>query len=129
MPILRQMLGRKPSSLKSRVRNYVANTVLGTKHSVVHENVINPGVTVPWHLHATEEVIVVLEGRGEWQTHAGRETYRAGDVIIVPPRLGHSLRNIDDAPLRQLCFFPGDPHTLLLEKERPGQTVEIFNAG
>jgi quercetin dioxygenase-like cupin family protein len=63
MPVLQQLLGKVPSGPKSRVRNFIANKALGTERSDIHENVINPGVTVPWHFHATEEVIVVLEGQ------------------------------------------------------------------
>jgi uncharacterized cupin superfamily protein len=129
MPVLRQILGKIPSDPKSRVRNFIANRALGTARSDIHENVINPGVTVPWHFHATEEVIVVLEGEGECRSDEGSDRYRAGDVIILPARMKHSLRNCGDVPIRQLCFFPDDPCTQFLEEERPGQTVDVFNAG
>jgi|SRR6516162_6001267 len=95
MPILRGVLGKVPSGPKSRVRNFIANKELGTQ-SDIHENVISPGVTVPWHFHETEEVIVVLEGDGECRTDEGTENYSAGDVIILPPRVKHSLRNSGD---------------------------------
>jgi quercetin dioxygenase-like cupin family protein len=129
MPVLQQLLGKVPSGPKSRVRNFIANKALGTERSDIHENVINPGVTVPWHFHATEEVIVVLEGQGECRTDEGSETYRAGDVIILPARVKHSLQNSGHVPIRQLCFFPDDPATQFLEEEYPGQTVDVFNAG
>src|SRR2546425_232784 len=67
MPILRGVLGKVPSGPKARVRNFIANKEVGTK-SDIHENVISPGVIVPWHFHETEEVIVVLEGNGECKT-------------------------------------------------------------
>jgi quercetin dioxygenase-like cupin family protein len=84
MPIFRKVLGKVPSSSKARVRNFIANRELGTQ-SDIHENVISPGVVVPWHYHETEEVIVVLEGDGECRTEGGTENYSAGDVIIIPP--------------------------------------------
>src|SRR5258707_15571907 len=56
MPILRGVLGKVPSGPKARVRNFIANKEVGTK-SDIHENVISPGVIVPWHFHETEEVI------------------------------------------------------------------------
>ena len=126
MRILRGVLGRNPSRPKGRVRNFIANKELGTL-SDIHENVISPGVTVPWHFHETEEVIVVLEGKGECRSDRGTEAYSAGDVIILPARLKHSLRNPGDMPIRQICFFPGDPATTFLEEEYPDQTVEVFN--
>jgi quercetin dioxygenase-like cupin family protein len=129
MPVLRQLLGKVPSGPKSRVRNFIANKALGTERCDIHENVINPGVIVPWHFHVTEEVIVVLEGQGECWTDDGTATYRAGDVIILPAGVKHSLRNLGHVPIHQLCFFPDDPGTEFLEEEYPGQTVDVFNAG
>ena len=126
MPILRGVLGKVPSGPKARVRNFIANKGLGTK-SDIHENVISPGVTVPWHFHETEEIIVVLEGNGECRTEDGTETYTSGDIIILPPRVKHSLKNSGDTLIRQICIFPDDPATTFLESDYPGQTVDVFN--
>jgi quercetin dioxygenase-like cupin family protein len=126
MPIFRKVLGKVPSSSKARVRNFIANRELGTQ-SDIHENVISPGVVVPWHYHETEEVIVVLEGDGECRTEGGTENYSAGDVIIIPPQVKHSLRNSGNKLIRQICVFPNDPATTFLEDDYPGQTVDVFN--
>jgi quercetin dioxygenase-like cupin family protein len=72
---------------------------------------------------------VVLEGQGECLTDDGTATYRAGDVIILPAGVKHSLRNLGHVPIHQHCFFPDDPGTEFLEEEYPGQTVDVFNAG
>jgi len=126
MPIFRKVLGKVPSSSKARVRNFIANRELGTQ-SDIHENVISPGVVVPWHYHETEEVIIVLEGDGECRTERGTENYSAGDVIIIPPRVKHSLRNSGKKLIRQIRVFPNDPATTFLEDDYPGQTVDVFN--
>ena len=73
---------------------------------------------IPWHFHETEEVIVVLEGNGECRTDEGAENYSAGDVIIFPPRVKHSLKNSGDTLIRQICFFPSDPATKVLPVKR-----------
>lgn len=117
MRILPQVLGKVSSGCDGRSRNYIANRDLGTDRAVVHENVIGPGVIVPWHYHATEEVIVVLAGRGECRTDADSEVFQAGDVIILPAHVTHSLANIGHTLIRQLCFFPGDPATRFVEQE------------
>jgi quercetin dioxygenase-like cupin family protein len=117
MPVLRKMLGKARSDSSGRVRNYIANRELGTKSAVAHENIIGPGVTVPWHSHACEELIVVLEGRGEYQTQTGSDVYQAGDVLIVPARSMHSLVNVGEARIRQICFFPDDPNTQFVEEQ------------
>jgi quercetin dioxygenase-like cupin family protein len=127
MPILRQMLGKSPNGPKARVRNFIANARLGTKTTTIHENVISPGVVVPWHTHVTEEVIIVLSGGGECRTENGTQAYNAGDVLIFPAGLKHSIRNPGTVLLRQLCIFPADPRTQQLETESTGQVVEVFN--
>ena len=129
MPVLHNLLGRSsPSTANGRVRSYLANEALGARQSTIHENVVNPGGNVPWHGHAIEEIIVVLEGFGECRTAAGVELYRAGDVIILPAGQRHALHNVGSIPLRQLCFFPGPPATKWLNDEtEPGQTIETFN--
>jgi len=127
MQLLRQLLGRTPSSPSGRVRNYLANRRLGAQWMVIHENVINPGGAVPWHSHAIEEVIVVLDGFGECRTSAGSEAYRAGDVIIVSAHEPHAVHNTSDTALRQLCIFGGEPNTLFLEGENSDMVVEVFN--
>ena len=126
MPIFRKVLGKVPSNSKARVRNFIANREIGTQ-SDIHENVISPGVVVPWHYHETEEVIVVLEGDGECRTEEGTENYSGGDVIVIPPRVKHSLKNTGNKLIRQICFFPNDPATTFLENDYPGQTVDVFN--
>jgi quercetin dioxygenase-like cupin family protein len=128
MQILRRILGRAPEGSKARVRNFIASPRLGTKGTTIHENVINPGVIVPWHAHATEEVIIVLSGVGECRTEGAAEAYSAGDVLIFPAGMRHSIRNPGNTLLRQLCIFPADPQTQQLEAENAGQVVEIFNA-
>jgi quercetin dioxygenase-like cupin family protein len=84
-------------------------------------------VTVPWHFHETEEVIIVLEGNGECRTDQGTEAYAGGDVIILPARMKHSLHNPGNTLIRQICIFPRDPATTFLEGDYPGQTVDVFN--
>jgi len=126
VPIFRKVLGKVPSNSRARVRNFIANRELGTQ-SDIHENVISPGVVVPRHYHETEEVIVVLEGDGECRTEGATENYSGGDVIIIPPRVKHSLKNSGNKLIRQICFFPNDPATTFLENDYPGQTVDVFN--
>jgi hypothetical protein len=49
------------------------------------------------------------------------------DFIILPPRVKHSLKKTGNALLRQICIFPDDPKTMVLEDDYPGQTVKMFN--
>ena len=60
--------------------------------------------------------------------NAGIYAYRVGDVIIVPAHERHALHNTGDVPLRQLCIFGEEPHTVILEREDSENVVEVFNS-
>jgi len=96
MRIFRSVLGKNPSRPKGRVRNFIANKELGTL-SDIHENVISPGVTVPWHFHETEEVIVVLAGNGECKSDQGTEVEQLRAVVVSdnerPQQRNHTHKN------------------------------------
>jgi quercetin dioxygenase-like cupin family protein len=116
MPVLKDLERKAPATPNGRVRNYLASRQLGAA-CTIHENLINPGGIVPMHHHTIEEVIVVLEGTGEFTSDDGVETYRGGDVIIVPARMKHRIRNIGPIPIRQIAFFAGDSGTQWDEAE------------
>jgi hypothetical protein len=61
--------------------------------SDIHENVISPGVTVPWHFHETEEVIIVFEGHGECRSDQGTEAYSAGRLASASITLASTAKS------------------------------------
>ena len=105
MPLHHNMLGSIPT-VTERTFVAVANGPLGTQTLSVHENVLNPEAVVPWHQHEVEEVIVCISGVGEC-TFQGRapEQFRAGSVLIIPPRTLHTLRNIGAERLIQFAIL------------------------
>ena len=118
MPIHHNMLGSIPTATE-RTFVAVADSALGAQTLSVHENVLNPEAVVPWHQHEVEEVIVCISGLGEC-TFQGRasEQYRAGSVVIIPPRTLHTLRNIGAERLVQLAILGGaTPGTKWLDTE------------
>jgi len=116
MPVHHNMLGRTPSSTE-RILFPIADQALGTHASLVYENVLNPGTTVPLHQHPYEEVIVCTAGAAECSFNGGPwQRYEPGSVLIIPPNTPHSLRNIGSGLLRQLAFMPtGENQTVWLE--------------
>jgi quercetin dioxygenase-like cupin family protein len=59
------------------------------------------------HLHdGCEEIIVVLDGTGEFTTDRDSWPVAAGDVVVVSPGVPHRTRNTGSADLVTLCFFP-----------------------
>ena len=118
MPIHHNMFGSIPTATE-RTFVAVADASLGTQTLSVHENVLNPEAVVPWHQHEVEEVIVCMSGLGEC-TFQGRasEQYRAGSVLIIPPRTLHTLRNIGSERLIQIAVLGGaSPGTKWLDTD------------
>lgn len=105
--IHRNMLDKPVSDPSGELRNYVVSPELGATETLTHENILEPGARVRMHSHAVEEVIICIEGSGEF-TCASQDpvTYGVGDVIIIPANEPHTLRNTGGGKLRQLCFFP-----------------------
>lgn len=72
---------------------------------------MQPGSTAkPPHSHADEEeVIYVLEGRGEMITGGGeRNPVEKGSLIMMRRNEIHMLCNNSDAPMRAICFYSGN---------------------
>src|SRR6476660_3583980 len=91
------------------------------------KNVISPGGCRTLAYARNRRSNRVLSGEGECRTENSTQAHSAGDVLIFPAGVKHSLRNSGTVLLRQLCIFPADPRTHQLEAESAGQLVEIFN--
>jgi quercetin dioxygenase-like cupin family protein len=67
----------------------------------LHETVLGPGVeTHPPHVHAHQEIIIVLEGSVEVSMDGKTDTVEAGSVIFYDPNKPHNLRNVGTTPCR-----------------------------
>ncbi len=76
----------------------------GATHQSLAEATLASGQATERHYHAsTEEIYVVLEGRGELEVDGARREVRPGDAILIPPGAGHQIRATGDAELRFLC--------------------------
>jgi quercetin dioxygenase-like cupin family protein len=74
---------------------------------------ISPDASPVRHKHPGEEIIYVLEGTLEYSID-GREpaTFKAGEVLLVPPETVHSVRNVGSANAAELA-------TYIVEKGKP----------
>jgi uncharacterized cupin superfamily protein len=66
---------------------------------------IRPGNFVPYHFHhASEEMLVVLDGELMMKTEEGERLVRRGEVVIFPvgPAGAHGFRNDGDGHCRYL---------------------------
>ncbi len=66
---------------------------------------VGPGNFVPYHFHhASEELLVVLDGKMTMKTEDGERLVRRGEVVIFPvgPAGAHGFRNDGDGLCRYL---------------------------
>lgn len=54
----------------------------------------DPGVEAPLHAHVEEQLLIVLEGEGEFEVEVGDETriLHVGDAAHMPPWVPHRVR-------------------------------------
>jgi quercetin dioxygenase-like cupin family protein len=74
---------------------------------------ISPDAPPIRHKHPGEEIIYVLEGTLEYSVD-GREpaSFKAGEVLLVPPETVHSVRNVGSGNAAELA-------TYIVEKGKP----------
>jgi quercetin dioxygenase-like cupin family protein len=104
--VLRNLDRKLPGNDTSRVRNYLATGSLGSEGTTVFENILGSEALVPWHMHEVEEIIIPFNGEGECLTEGGVDGFRPGEVVIIPARTLHTIRNVGTEPLRLLAVFP-----------------------
>jgi mannose-6-phosphate isomerase-like protein (cupin superfamily) len=74
----------------------------GAGNQSLAEASLDDGQATERHYHAaTEEIYVVLEGRGEMEVDGARSEVGPGDAILIPPGAWHELRAVE--PMRFLC--------------------------
>lgn len=101
----------KPSTMKlitheaQRVEDWrpgVATRMLvsaetGSAQLCVFEQICDPGLGAPMHMHAVEEVLTVVAGRAEITVGGETVTAGAGHSVIIPAGVMHGFRNVEPA--------------------------------
>jgi quercetin dioxygenase-like cupin family protein len=80
----------------------------------------DPGYVAPKHWHHGEEIIYILEGTLEYYVEGRPATiYRPGDVLIVPAKTIHSVKNVGSGNGAELATYIVEKGPPLLELDRP----------
>jgi quercetin dioxygenase-like cupin family protein len=67
---------------------------------------INPSASTPFHSHAWEHEVFILQGRGKVKTE-GRETpFQTGDSVYIAPNETHCFMADAGGPVRLICVVP-----------------------
>ena len=68
---------------------------------------IEPGKSTPYHEHAWEHEIYVLEGNGAAVNFEQKETPLEKDsCVFVPPNEKHCFKNVGKVTMRMICVIP-----------------------
>jgi len=94
-----------PGATKARMRMLVGPADGASNFHMRHFEV-EPGGHTPHHQHDYEHEILILKGNGRAQSAAGERTFKAGDVIWVPPNEMHQFVNTGPTPLEFICLIP-----------------------
>lgn len=57
----------------------------------------SPGQAAPWHAHpGAQEILYIIEGNLTVEVEGqGARTIKAGDIVLTPAEVPHSVRNVD----------------------------------
>ena len=106
MPIIRRenVPGVEGAGLR---RQTMADGSLGAKSVTVLEVTVAPGAKVPLHTHpGHEECMVIMEGTFEWVLGDETGTIAAGNSMMAPQDVKHSLINNSNMPAKVMAIFP-----------------------
>jgi mannose-6-phosphate isomerase-like protein (cupin superfamily) len=87
----------------SEIRVLLDAAAGGARHQSLAEALLQDGEATRRHYHAeTEEIYVVLDGRGEMEVDGARQLVGPEDAVLIPPGARHEIRAVG-GPLRFLC--------------------------
>ena len=66
----------------------------------IFEQLCDPGLGAPLHLHAVEEVLEVMQGEAEGTLRSESLVLRANQSIVIPAGARHGFRNIGSGILK-----------------------------
>src|SRR5262245_56407346 len=86
-----------PQGWASGASGYQRWTTVGEDDGAVHTGFalcrLDPGGSIPTHVHSFEETVYVVEGVGVLDTPDGAHELKRGDYALVPVGLPHRWRN------------------------------------
>jgi len=90
-----------------KLRWLIKPDITGNEHCSVNMVRLAPGAVVtPAHSHPEEEeVIYIVEGKGEVMIDDRVYPLRTGSVAIFPPKSVHMLKNSEESEMKVICFF------------------------
>jgi quercetin dioxygenase-like cupin family protein len=116
-------LAAQPAPMPMPLPAYVHKDTLQTdafpghgEHTVMVRTVLDPGHTIPRHIHPGLEVIYVLSGTSRLKRAGSPDRdLKAGESVVVPPRAIHEMINTGPGPLTLLATYVVDPRQPIMQ--------------
>jgi quercetin dioxygenase-like cupin family protein len=89
----------------------VDESVPGAVHTGFAIVELDPGGSIPWHVHSYEGSLYVLEGEVVVELGEGAYLLRPGDYGLVPVGAPHALRNVSGVPARWAAMWAPQPRS------------------
>jgi len=83
----------------------VIRKVFGGKNSTMTLNELKPGTLPNLHSHPHEQITYILQGEGESVLGDEVMNLKAGDLLLVPPNVPHSMKVIGNETVLNLDVF------------------------
>jgi len=83
----------------------VVRKAFGGKNSTVTLNELKPGTQPNVHSHPHEQITYILQGEGEFVLGGEVMILTAGDLLLVPPNVPHSMKVIGSETVLNLDVF------------------------
>lgn len=77
----------------------LVSALTGSVQLCIFEQICDPGLGAPTHLHAVEEVLTVVEGRAEIWVGNERTIGTTGHSVLIPAGARHGFRNLEQSKL------------------------------
>ncbi len=88
----------------SIIRELMHPNIHGNSNQSLAEATIPVGFTTFLHMHKTsEEIYYIIEGEGLMTINDRKFKVKNGDIIYIPPRHYHNIKNTGNVPLKILC--------------------------
>lgn len=81
---------------------------LARSHGRVFEVVEPPGSIAPYHAHAQQETVIVLEGAMRFNVEEELTLVQRGQMIIIRKEAIHAFASVGSGPARLLVALSGD---------------------
>ena len=88
------------------IKREVVNADDGAPNFCMRVFELDPGASTPFHTHAWEHEVYILEGTGAAVSESGETPVSRDSVVFVPGEEIHCFKNTGEETLRFICVIP-----------------------